>query len=318
LSTGWIAEQVANEVGPSPRVALAAVASRKLARAQGFAQRHGFTRAHGSYAALLADRDVEAVYVALPNALHVEWAIRALEAGKHVLCEKPFSRRADDVARAFDVAERERRLLMEGFMYRYLPLTERLLELAATAIGDVRLVRSSWRYAVEAPNIALNSELEGGALMAAGSYGVHVARAIAGEPERVYGEHVLGVTGADVVLAATLRHPGGVVSQLDCGVIYGSYEQEVEVVGETGSLRLADPWYGRGSLTLRRSAQVEEHPPEGGSPYRRELENFGAAIRGDAAPLLGRADAVAQARVLEALHASATQGRPVELAGAIG
>src|SRR5207249_2871412 len=138
-------------------------------------------------------------------------------------------------------------------------------------------------------------ELEGGALMAAGCYGVHVARSLAGEPERVYGEWWIGPTGADVVFAATMRHTDGVVSQFDSGLVHGSYEQEVEVVGETGSLVLADPWYGRGSLKLRRSSQIEEFLPEGGMPYRRELEHFGAAIRGEVEPLLRRVDAVGQA-----------------------
>jgi predicted dehydrogenase len=313
LATGWIADQVAEESRPSPDVELAAVGSRDIARAHEFARRHGFARAHGSYDDLVADPEIDAVYVSVPNALHVEWTIRALEAGKHVLCEKPFTRHPDDAARAYDVAEREGRLLVEGFMYRHLPLTQRLLDLAASEIGPVRFVRSSWRYLLDGPNIATDLELEGGALMAVGSYGVHLARAILGEPERVYAEPVVGPTGADVLIAGTLRYAHGAVAQFDGGLVFGSYEQAVEVVGETGSLLLDDPWYGRGSLLLRRSRKVEELLPEVGLPYRRQLEHVGAVARGETEPLLGRDDAVAQACALAALHASMQERRPVDL-----
>jgi predicted dehydrogenase len=254
------------------------------------------------------------VYVSLPNTLHVDWTVRALEAGKHVLCEKPFSAHPDEVERAFAVAARERRLLMEGFMYRHLPLVARLLAVAGEGtIGQPRLVRAALRFRADPPNVALEPKLEGGALMAVGSYGIHVARAVLGEPERAYGESVLGPTGVDVVFAATLRHRAGALAQFDCGVVYGSYEQEIEVVGETGSLRLVDPWYGRGPLELRRSDVVERRWPEDGQPYRRQLEHFGAAARGEVEPLLTREDALAQVRVLDALRRSAGEGRPVEL-----
>src|SRR5207253_3723233 len=124
-----------------------AVASRDVVRALAYAQEHDIDKAHGSYDALLSDPDVEAVYISLPNSLHVEWSIRALEAGKHVLCEKPLDRRPQEVERAFDVAEQAGRLLMEGFMYRHHPQTYRLAELVADgAIGELRLVRSAFSF----------------------------------------------------------------------------------------------------------------------------------------------------------------------------
>ena len=116
----------------SDRVAVVAVASRDQGRAEDYAREHGIERAHGSYKALLDDPDVEAVYISLPNSLHVEWSIRALEAGKHVLCEKPFDRRPSEVERAFDAAERAGRLLMEVFMYRHHPQTGKLQEVVAS------------------------------------------------------------------------------------------------------------------------------------------------------------------------------------------
>ena len=109
----------------SPDVEIVAVASRDASRAESYAREQGIERAHGSYEALLDDPDVEVVYISVPNSMHVEWTVRALEAGKHVLCEKPLSRRTEDVERAFDTAERHERLLMEAFMYRHNPQTRR-------------------------------------------------------------------------------------------------------------------------------------------------------------------------------------------------
>ncbi len=130
-----------------------AVASRDQARAEEYAREHGVTRAYGSYEELLADPDLDAVYISLPNSLHVEWSIRALEAGKHVLCEKPLSRRPDDVERAFDAADRTGRLLTEAFMYRHNPQTARLQELVAGgAIGQLRVVRAAFSFTLSNPS----------------------------------------------------------------------------------------------------------------------------------------------------------------------
>src|SRR2546421_10800716 len=135
---------------------------------------------------MLADPGIEAVYISLPNTLHCEWSIRALEAGKHVLCEKPLSRHPDEVAAAFDAAERTGRLLMEAFMYRHHPQTARLVELVREgAVGELRLVRSTFSYALfDERNIRLRTDLEGGALMDVGWYNVSGARLPRGEPGR--------------------------------------------------------------------------------------------------------------------------------------
>jgi D-xylose 1-dehydrogenase (NADP+, D-xylono-1,5-lactone-forming) len=142
LSTALINEAILGGAAESERAHVVAVASRDAARAESYAAEHGIERAHGSYEALLEDPDVDAVYVSIPNSLHTEWTVRALEAGKHVLCEKPFSRRFADVERAFDVAEREGLVLSEGFMWRHSPHIRKLVELAG-GIGTVRVVRGA-------------------------------------------------------------------------------------------------------------------------------------------------------------------------------
>src|SRR6201997_3795654 len=185
------------------------VGSRDRARAEVYAREWEIPRAHASYEALLADPDVEAVYISLPNTLHVEWSIKALEAGKHVLCEKPFTRHPEEVDAAFDVAARADRLLSEAFMYRHNPQTKKLAELVADgAIGELRLIRSAFSYSLyDSENIRLRTDLEGGALMDVGCYCVSGSRLLGGEPVAVHGEAWYGPSGTDWIFGGLMRFP---------------------------------------------------------------------------------------------------------------
>jgi predicted dehydrogenase len=315
MSTARINEKLLAGARQTDELAILAVASRDVESARQYALVHSIERAYGGYDALLSDPDVEAVYISLPNSLHLEWSVRALQAGKHVLCEKPLGRSAAEVDTAFDVAEREGRLLMEAFMYRHNPQTHRLAELVGTgAIGRLRLVRAAFSFAArDAANIRLRSALQGGALMDVGCYCVSGARLIAGEPERVGAEQVLGGDGVDVAFAATMRFADGVIGHFDAGLALDTRD-ELEVVGEEGSLFLDDPWHCRHPMIeLRRDGKVEGIELEPVDSYRLEAENFCAAIRGTAGPLLGREDAVSQARVIEALYRAAELGQTVTL-----
>ena len=292
-----------------------AVASRDQPRADAYAREHGIERAHGSYEALLADPDVEAVYISLPNSLHIEWTISALEAGKHVLCEKPLSRRAADVNDAFDVAERNDRLLMEAFMYRHNPQTRRLKELAsAGAVGRVRMIRAAFGFVTRDPaNVRLSAALEGGALMDVGCYCVSGARLIAGEPERVAGEQALGGDGVDVAFAGVMRFGDDITAHFDAGLALASQDL-LEVVGDQGTLRVTDPWHCRTpGIDLLREDHTERIDTEPANSYRLEAENMSAAIRGEAPLLLGRADAIGQAKAIEALYRAADTGQALTL-----
>jgi predicted dehydrogenase len=315
LSTARINELVLEGVRGSDRVRIAGVASRDLPRAEAYAREHGIEQAYGSYDELLADPGIEAVYVSLPNAMHVEWSIRALQAGKHVLCEKPLTRSAAEAERAYGVAEREGRLLMEAFMWRHHPQVARLQGLIAEgAIGPVALVRAVHSFTADDPrDIRLLTDLDGGSLMDVGCYCVHAARLLAGEPERVYGEAVTNEQGLDVRFAGTTRSAGGAVCQFESGLDLPE-RAELEVVGPEGSLHVSDPWHGFSpGIELRRGGSVEQVPVARAHSYGLEVENLSAAVRGEAEPLLGRDDAVAQARTLEALYASAAAGAPVTL-----
>jgi D-xylose 1-dehydrogenase (NADP+, D-xylono-1,5-lactone-forming) len=311
LSTANISKKL---LGSGHDQQFVAVGSRDLGRAQAFASEHGLVRAHGSYEELLADPEVDAIYNPLPNALHVEWSIKALEAGKHVLCEKPMSRHPGEVERAFDVAEREGRVLEEAFMWRHHPQLARARELVAAGdVGELRVIRAAFAFkAADPEDIRLQADLDGGGLMDVGCYCVSGCRALASaEPVRGYAEYVAGGNGGvDVALAATLRFPGDVLAHFDCGLSYAGGDQ-LEAVGSEGSVFLDDPWHGREAvIELRRDSGIERIEVGPANSYALELADFEAAVRGQRPPLLTRADAVAQARTIEALYTSAERNVP--------
>jgi xylose dehydrogenase (NAD/NADP) len=315
VSTAHINRLVIPGAHSSQKVELVAVASRGLPRAQEYAREWEIERAYGSYEALLEDPDVDAVYISLPNTMHCDWSVKAVEAGKHVLCEKPLSRHPDDVERAFDAAESAGRLLTEAFMYRHNPQTARLRQLLDEgAIGDVRVIRSVFSYSLYDPdNIRLRTDVEGGSLMDVGCYCVSGSRLIGGEPTTVHGQAYVGPTGTDWVFTGALRFPGDVLATFDCGTCLPERD-ELEVVGAEGALFLDDPWHCREPvIELRRDGEVDRIELDPVDSYRLELENLSDAISGEAPLLLGREDAVAQARALDALHRSAESSSSVTL-----
>ena len=314
ISTADINRKIIPAADASDKVELLAVASRDRRRAEDYAREWEIERAYGSYEALLEDPDVEAVYISLPNTMHCAWSIRAVEAGKHVLCEKPMSRRPAEVEEAFDAADRAGRLLMEAFMYRHHPQTMRLRELVQEgSIGELRIVRSAFSYSQYDPaNIRLRTDLEGGSLLDVGCYCVSGSRLLAGEPELVFGQQHVGPTGTDWAFAGTMRFPGDVVALFDCGTSLPNRD-ELEAIGTEGSLFLDDPWHCQSAvIELRRNGSVERIEVEAANPYQLELEDLNAAIRGDRPPLLGRADALGQVRTIDALFRSADGGGVVE------
>jgi predicted dehydrogenase len=311
LSTADINGKLLGGARAAEGVDVVAVASRDGARAEAYAAEHGLERAHGSYEALLADPDVDAVYVSLPNSLHVPWSVRALRAGKHVLCEKPLTRRPEDAQAVFDEAEQAGRVLAEAFMWRHHEQARRLRELVRDrVVGNVRLVRAAFSFhgIHRAGDVRLQRALDGGGLMDVGCYCVSAMRLLAGEPERVSGRQVIGGDGVDIRFAGTLTFAGGVLGAFDCGLDVVD-RSELEVVCDAGTIFLGDPWHSRETrieVRLPDGTEVIEIPPR--DPYACELEDFAAAARGERPHPFGREDAVGQARTIAALYRSAEFG----------
>jgi predicted dehydrogenase len=314
ISTALINDAILAGAAESSEVDVIGVASRDEERARSYANEHGLERSYGSYEALLADPDIQAVYISLPNSLHVEWTLSALDAGKHVLVEKPFSKYPDQVEEAFDRAEAAGLVLSEGFMWRHHPQARRLNELIDAGVaGRVRIVRTAFAFDLASErgtgDTRFDPALDGGALMDVGSYCISGLRLVAGEPERARGEQVVGPSGVDVVFTGALAFADGVVGHFDCGFIVPRRAM-LEVVGEEATILVPDPFTPRipGIEVLRPGDEPEQIAIEPTNSYRLELENVSAAIRGEAPLLLGREDAISQARTIDVLYRSAAPG----------
>jgi len=308
IGTGGILDRFLPGAHRSTSIEVVAVASRDDERARRFAAERKVERAYGSYDALLADRDVDAVYIPLPNSMHHEWTVRSLRAGKHVMAEKPYSTSAAEVDEAHDLADAAGLVLTEGFMWRHGPHALRFVA-ELPRIGELRTIRSTFSFSIESEDdIRLSRELAGGSLMDVGTYCVSAARLIAGrEPLAAIGVAWPAASGVDERFSGILDFGEGVVATLTSG--FRSDHSGIEAIGSAGALRLDYPFAGRATKLTGPDGFEEAIPAV--DPYELELDDFAAAIRGEHPVRLGRADALGQARALAALYESAATGRRV-------
>jgi predicted dehydrogenase len=232
-----------------------------------------------------------------------------LAAGKHVLCEKPYTRHPEQVAEAFDAAAAAGLVLMEAFMWRHSTQVRRFMELLPE-VGELQSIRATFSFVLtKEGDLRLDAGLEGGSLMDVGCYCVSGSRLVAGaEPALVFGRQTLAGSGVDAAFSGLLQFPSGLVAEIVCG--FTSEHRSLEAIGSKATLLMRDPWLAElGGMTLdgREIAVVDE------DRYRLELENMSAAILGKGQPLLGRADALGQARTIDALYRSAASGEAVRL-----
>jgi xylose dehydrogenase (NAD/NADP) len=309
VGTGRINDQLLGGARDSDKVRAVAVGSRDAARGRAFAARHGIDTVHGSYAALLDDPGVEAVYISLPNALHHEWTMHALRAGKHVLVEKPYTNDPAQVDEAYDLADSSGLVLMEAFMWRHGPGAGLIRELLPQ-VGALRTIRTSFSFVIEDHvDVRMDLSLAGGSLMDVGCYSISGARLAAGEePVRVTGVALWAPSGVDMHFHGQLEFASGAVAQIASG--FDSNRRGLEVVGADGWFLLRDPWRNETPVAFLNGTQIDYLPQD---QYRLELEDLVAAIRGEHSPLLGREDALGQARTIDALYRSARSGAPVVL-----
>jgi predicted dehydrogenase len=298
-----------------PEASIVAIAARDPERARRFATRHGIARVHDGYDALLGDPDVDAVYVPLPNALHCRWTIRALEAGKHVLCEKPFAATAKEAEEMAAAAKRTGRVLVEAFHYRYHPLFARLQAiLAAGDVGDVRHVEAHLCFPLPfRSDIRFSAELAGGALMDAGCYPVHFLRHLIGAEPEVMAAHAEWTRGGvDRCMEARLRFPGGVTARLTCSLFSAwLVRASASVQGSAGRMTVLNPFvpqlYHRLRVVNAAGTRVER--VAGPPTYDCQLRAFVRAVREGASVPTPPEDAIRNMRTIEAIYAAAGRQR---------
>jgi len=318
LGTARINHMVIPPLRASSRNRLDAVASRTPRRADEYAREWGIARALGSYEALLADPAIDAVYIALPNALHAEWSVRAVEAGKHVLCEKPLALSVAEVDAIAAAAAGSGRLVAEAFMYRHHPQSDLVVGLVRQgAIGEVRLMRGSFRFTHARPEDARwLLEMGGGSLWDVGCYPVSFSRMVMGtEPVEVSAEQVVGPTGVDIALSGVLRFPGGAVAQVDSS-LSAPFHTIMDISGTTGRLIVRNPFKpGIGATVDLVDAQgrVRTLAAADQELYSGEVEDLASAVLDGTPPRISLADSRGNTAALVALLEAARTGQTVSL-----
>ncbi|MCC7032594.1 MAG: Gfo/Idh/MocA family oxidoreductase [Acidobacteria bacterium] len=292
---------------------MVAVASRELSRADSVARAWGIPCAVGSYQALLDRDDVTAVYVPLPNGLHVDWTLNAIHAGKHVLCEKPIALDPADVDRIAVAAARAGVVVEEGFMYRHEPLTARVLDLVSGgAVGAVRTIVSGFTYAQGRPDdVRLDAALGGGALFDVGCYPISYACLLADQdPAAALGIARLTPGGVDEEFTGVLGYPGGVTASIYAG-FRAAYHTWLEILGSEGVLTVANP-FRPGPLERLRlerlgdTSRIEVRGSE--TLFTREIEHFAASVLDGAPTTITLAESRRTVAASAALHAAARAG----------
>ena len=299
----------------SERNELVAVASRDLQKAETYAKEKGIPRALGSYEALLADPAIDVVYNPLPNRLHAEWTIKAAQAGKHVLCEKPLALTVAEVDAIAEAAQKARVVVAEAFMYRHHPQTLKVKELVESgAIGKLRLVRGSFTFNLtREADVRLVPALGGGSIWDVGCYPISYARFVVGaEPVEAFGWQILGQTGVDEIFVGQLRFPNDIYAQFDSG-FRAPFRTQIEVVGGEGTITVLASFKPglNEQIILRRGDEAQTIAIPGQELYSGEVEDMADAILLGKAPRVSLADSRGNTAAIVALLQSAREGKPV-------
>lgn len=264
-----------------------------------------FDKFYRSYEELLEDREVQAVYIPLPNSLHKEWTVKALEKGKHVLCEKPLALNEEEVVHMMKKVEENSRLLMEGFMYRYTPRIKKVMEIVESGVlGEIRHIDTSFRFMMDRDgDIRMDKELGGGALYDVGSYGVNfLTLLMKKEPVSILGTKKME-EGVDVQSTVLFEYEDGITGVIHSG--FNSFEKnEAEIIGTKGRLTIPDPFlYNEGVLTLHVEGKSEEIYVEACEKFTEEFEDLAVSILEGTLPLLSLSETQMNARILDRIFA---------------
>lgn len=317
LSTANINRALIPPLQVSKRNHLLAVGSRSQANADAYAKEQRIERAHGSYEALLADPDIDVIYNPLPNHLHAEWTIKAVEAGKHVLCEKPLALTLDEVDAIKAAAHKHGRVVAEAFMYRHHPQTLQVQEMVkGGSLGTVKLIRAGFGFFLDRPNdIRLKPEMGGGSIWDVGCYPISYARTVVGEsPLEVFGMQYTGPSGVDLTFTGQMRFANDILAEVDCSFDIPLY-WGVEILGSEASLKIPSPFKPQVNekLLLTRGDKTETIIVKGQELYIGEVEDMADAILLGKAPHISLDDSRANIAAILALLESARTGKPVSL-----
>jgi predicted dehydrogenase len=317
LSTARINQALIRPLTTSKRTRLLAVASRSLSSAEAYAREWKIPRAHGSYEALLADPEIDVIYNSLPNHLHAEWTIKALQAGKHVLCEKPFALTLADVDAMTRAAQESGKVLAEAFMYRHHALTLKVKEIVDSgALGKIQLIKGAFTFTLNREgDIRLNKEMGGGSVWDVGCYPISYARMIVGtEPLEVFGWQATGESGVDESFYGQMKFAGGIHAQFDSG-FKSPFRTLIEIVGTEASLTIPSPFKPdrNAEILLMRGDKAEKIKIKGGMLYMGEVDDMCDAIQHGKAPRVLLADSRANIAAILALVESAQTGKTISL-----
>ena len=311
LSTARINDEVIPAFDRLSNATLDAVASRNQDRAESYAKEKRIPKSYGSYEDLLADDDIDCVYISLPNSLHASWAESALKAGKHVLCEKPLAATAAEAVRLFEVARANHRLLMEAFMYRHHPQTARVKQLIAEgAIGRLQVIRMSFNFKTSDPasDIRYSAELAGGALLDVGSYCVSFSTFVMDSaPLETRGLARIAASGVEEGFVGEMAFDGNVITVFDCS-LYTPLDIGLTAVGEEGLLHVPTPWYPHKppqQIRIDVGGRSETIECPGENAYLLEIDNVCRAVLGDAELTVSASETIRNLDTLDRLAASA-------------
>ena len=318
LSTARINRALITPLRASKRNQLLAVASRTQESAEKYAHEWKIPRAHGSYEALLADPEIDVVYISLPNHLHAPWTIKAVEAGKHVLCEKPLALSVEEVDAVQSAARRHERVVMEAFMYRHHPQTLKVQEVVKSGtLGPLKLIRGSFSFALSREgDVRLDPAMGGGSIWDIGCYPISYARTVVGAaPLDVFGWQVIGPTGIDDTFVGQMRFDHDLLVQFDSSFVI-PFHAFMEIVGSEGTLNIPRPFKPETDekIYLTRGEKTETIKVKGQELYIGEVENMADAIMLGQEPRISLNDSRVNVAVICALLESARTGKVVKLA----
>ncbi len=319
LSTAHINRALIPPLITSPRNRLAAVASREQSSADAYAREWKIPLALGKYEALLDNSEIDVIYISLPNHLHAEWSIKALRAGKHVLCEKPLGLTLDEIDAIIAASKETGKVLAEAFMYRHHPQTLKVKEMVdGDAIGKLQMIKGAFTFTLkQKDDIRLKKETGGGSIWDVGCYPISYARMVTGrEPIEVFGQQVKGTTGVDVTFMGQLRFPDDVLAQFDCG-FSSPNRSYIEIIGSSGILSIPKPFKPGldENILLTQKDQTETKKITGQELYIGEVEDMADAVLLGKSPRVGLDDSRGNAATMLGLIKSAESGESVMLKG---